>query len=159
VVEITVRAPLADVCATVSMPYSRTFNVGKLPVGEYRVNARERVIPFLPDSTDSTVAESFASASFTVVAAPTLFAARPNPTSSATEIAFALPADGAATLRVYDVAGRLVRTLAEGPTTAGVHHARWDGLDARGRAVRSGIYFAKLTAGTTIRSERILWLR
>jgi hypothetical protein len=93
------------------------------------------------------------------IAVPALLGARPNPTSSVTEIAFALPADGAATLRVYDVAGRLVRTLVEGLTTAGVHRARWDGLDARGRVVRSGIYFAKLTAGTTIRSERILLLR
>jgi len=94
-----------------------------------------------------------------VVAAPTLLGARPNPTSGATEIAFALPADGTATLRVYDVTGRLVRTLAEGPMTAGVHRARWDGLDARGRAARSGIYFTKLTAGPATRAERILLLR
>jgi len=57
------------------------------------------------------------------------------------------------------VTGRLVRTLAEGPMTAGVHRARWDGLDARGRAARSGIYFAKLTAGPATRAERILLLR
>jgi len=92
-------------------------------------------------------------------AAPALLAAHPNPTSGQTEIGFTLPADGRAALRVYDVAGRLVRTLAEGPMTAGVHRARWDGLDTRGRAARSGIYFAKLEFGKTLRSERILLMR
>jgi len=91
--------------------------------------------------------------------APALLAAHPNPTSGQTEIGFTLPADGRAALRVYDVAGRLVRTLAEGPMAAGVHRARWDGLDTRGRAARSGIYFAKLEFGKTLRSERILLMR
>jgi len=91
--------------------------------------------------------------------APALLAAHPNPTSGQTEIGFTLPADGRAALRVYDVAGRLVRTLAEGPMAAGVHRARWDGLDTRGRAARSGVYFAKLEFGKTLRSERILLMR
>jgi flagellar hook capping protein FlgD len=94
-----------------------------------------------------------------VAPAPALLGARPNPTSGVTEVAFSLPADARATLRVYDVAGRLVRTLAEGSMTAGVHRARWDGLDARGRLARSGIYFAKLEVGRAIQSERILLLR
>jgi hypothetical protein len=93
------------------------------------------------------------------VAAPMLLGAQPNPTSGVTEIGFALPADARGTLRVYDVAGRLVRTLTEGPMTAGVHRARWDGLDARGHAVRTGVYFAKLEVGKAIHSERILLLR
>ncbi len=92
-------------------------------------------------------------------AAPALLAARPNPTSGSTDIGFVLPADARVTLRLYDVAGRLVRTLVEGSMPAGAHRARWDGLDARGRAARSGIYFAKLQAGATIRSEQILLLR
>ena len=91
--------------------------------------------------------------------APALLAAHPNPTSGQTEIGFTLPADGRATLRVYDVAGRLVRTLAEGPMTSGIHRASWNGRDDRGRTARSGIYFAKLQVGKTLRSERILLLR
>jgi|GEM_PF-1597363 len=90
---------------------------------------------------------------------PALLAARPNPTSGVTEVGFSLPTEARVTLRVYDIAGRLVRTLAEGPTTAGVHRTRWDGLDARGHAARSGIYFAKLEVGKTLQSERILLLR
>ncbi len=112
---------------------------------------------------DATALSSFNSAveigTASPPAAPALLAARPNPTSGSTEIGFVLPADARVTLRVYDVAGRLIRTLVAGPTPAGAHRARWDGLDARGHAARSGIYFAKLQAGGTIRSEQILLLR
>jgi len=94
-----------------------------------------------------------------VVAAPALFAARPNPTAGQTEIAFVLPVDSRVTLHIYDVAGRLVRTLAEGLTPAGIHRASWNGTDDRGRTARSGIYFAKLQVGKTLQSERILLLR
>ena len=76
-----------------------------------------------------------------------------------TEIGFMLPSDARVNLRVYDVRGRLVRTLIQGPVPAGVHRARWDGADGRGRTARSGIYFAKLEVGETIRSERILLMR
>jgi hypothetical protein len=93
------------------------------------------------------------------VAAPALFAARPNPSAGQTEIAFVLPADSRVTLHVYDVAGRLVRTLVDGTMPAGVHRAGWNGADDRGRAARSGLYFAKLEVGKTVRSERILLLR
>jgi flagellar hook capping protein FlgD len=93
------------------------------------------------------------------VAAPALLGARPNPTSGVTEIGFVLPSDARVTLHVYDVAGRLVRTLIDGPVPAGVQRARWDGKDRNGRVAVSGLYFAKLTVGATVRSERVLLLR
>ncbi|HEY2924997.1 MAG TPA: FlgD immunoglobulin-like domain containing protein [Candidatus Eisenbacteria bacterium] len=93
------------------------------------------------------------------VAAPALLGARPNPSAGQTEIGFVLPADARVTLRVYDVAGRLVRTLIDGPMPAGVHRARWDGTDDRGRAARSGIYFTTTKVGAKILSERIMLLR
>jgi hypothetical protein len=92
------------------------------------------------------------------VAAPALLGARPNPTSGATEIGFVLPADARVSLRIYDVHGRLVRTLIDATMPAGVHRAIW-GAGDRERVAKSGIYFAKLKVGTTERSERILLLR
>jgi hypothetical protein len=94
-----------------------------------------------------------------VVVAPMLLKARPNPSAGGTEIGFVLPAEARVSLRVYDVSGRLVRTLVDGPRTPGVHRVQWDGTDTRGRTARSGIYFAKFEAGSVKRSERIILMR
>jgi len=47
---------------------------------------------------------------------------------------------------VFDVAGRLVATLVDGPQPAGPGSADWDGRDARGAAVSSGVYIYRITA-------------
>ena len=74
-----------------------------------------------------------------------LYPSRPNPApGGVTQFRFALPTTQPATLRVYDVAGRLVRRLHEGPAAAGFHDVRWDGTDRAGRTVPSGTYFARL---------------
>jgi FlgD Ig-like domain len=93
------------------------------------------------------------------IPAPTVYRARPNPFSGATEIAFAVPEAGRVSLRVYDAAGRLVRTLVDGPREAGVARVSWDGRDQAGRGARSGIYFVRLSAAGAERSVRIVKLR
>jgi len=70
---------------------------------------------------------------------------RPNPFNPVTTIAFGLPSEGAVDLSVYDAAGRLVTTLVRGARSAGPHVATWDGTDARGASVGSGVYFFRLT--------------
>jgi hypothetical protein len=79
--------------------------------------------------------------------APRAFAlagAVPNPFNPQTTVHFTLPAAGHATLRLYDVQGRLVRTLVDGARAAGPNEVRWDGRDQHGRASASGTYFARL---------------
>lgn len=72
----------------------------------------------------------------------------PNPFNPATEIRFELASPGEVALRVYDVSGRLVRTLATGAHPAGEHVVRWDGRDDGGAPVSTGVYFYRLeTAG------------
>ena len=73
-----------------------------------------------------------------------LLGAVPNPFNPATEIRFALPAEAAVSLRVYDVAGRLVRSLVGDRLPAGEHAAYWDGRDDGGRSAASGAYLARL---------------
>ncbi len=70
---------------------------------------------------------------------------RPNPFNPTTTISFGLPAAARATLRVYDTAGRTVRTLIDGPQTAGFHEVPWDGRDDRGTGVATGVYFYRLS--------------
>lgn len=70
--------------------------------------------------------------------------ARPNPLTGSTTLQFALPSDGAVSLSIFDVAGRKVRSLVDGPMAAGPHAIVWDGQDDLGHPVSAGIYWAHL---------------
>ncbi len=72
--------------------------------------------------------------------------ARPNPSRAGTVISFALPAAGAASLKLYSVDGRLVRTLLDGQTDAGVHEIAWDGKGDTGFRAATGVYLYQLEA-------------
>ncbi len=73
-------------------------------------------------------------------------AVRGNPFRAATALEASLPAAGSARLRLFDVTGRLVRTLWSGPLPAGIHAFAWDGRTDGGSPVPAGIYFARLDA-------------
>jgi hypothetical protein len=83
----------------------------------------------------------------------------PNPFNPRTEIAFSLAAYGPATVEILDLRGRRVRTLWSGRLAAGDHHLPWDGLDGHGRAVASGVYFARLTADGQRTTAKMLLAR
>lgn len=71
----------------------------------------------------------------------------PNPFNPVTSIGYDVPAGGGkVTIEVFDVAGRLVRTLVDGFVGEGVRGTVWDGRDAEGVEVSSGVYFCKMTA-------------
>ena len=72
---------------------------------------------------------------------------------------FGKPAAGGIGIGIYDVAGRRVCTLLKGTAQAGMASARWDGRDDSGRAVASGIYFARMAAAGTVRMARIVLVR
>ncbi len=75
----------------------------------------------------------------------------PNPFNPQTTLVMDLPRAGPVTLTVIAADGTLVRTLLQGWCAAGPHTIPWDGRDAAGRAVASGVYLCRLTwaAGTT----------
>ncbi len=84
--------------------------------------------------------------------APMAFAlrgSRPNPFSGRTSVAFDVPTGGGEVrIEVYDVSGRRVRVLVEGPESAGRRMVAWDGSDEGGRRVASGVYYCRMKAGT-----------
>ncbi len=85
---------------------------------------------------------------------------RPNPGVGATLIRYALPADAArATLAVYDLSGRRVRTLVDGPVPAGAHEALWNGLSDSGHPANTGIYFYRLTVGRETAVRKLAFMR
>jgi hypothetical protein len=84
---------------------------------------------------------------------------RPNPFNPATEITYSVDRDGRVRLAVYDVGGRLIRTLVDRPMPAGTHSADWDGRDDGGRAVASGVYFYRLQVGKRTLTRKALLLK
>ena len=63
------------------------------------------------------------------------------------EIRFDIPTARDVQLRIYNQLGQTVRTLVDQRMKAGTHALQWDGADAMGRAVASGVYFYNLEAG------------
>jgi flagellar hook assembly protein FlgD len=85
--------------------------------------------------------------------------ARPNPFNPKTVISYELPQTSQVQLVIYDVAGRVVRTLVDGQRPAGSHGAEWDGRDDGGRPVGSGIYFYAMRAGAWQSQKRLTVLK
>jgi subtilisin family serine protease len=89
---------------------------------------------------------------------------RPNPVRTFTQVDFELagvPGSMPVSLRVYDAAGRLVRTLLQDyvePVPAQCT-VTWDGHDDRGRRASSGIYYYRLEVGEAVESRRLVLLR
>ncbi len=76
-----------------------------------------------------------------------VYPAVPNPLTRSTRIRFDLAERSSVSLVIYDVSGRVVRTLAHDALGAGSHSRVWDGLDTAGRHAAAGVYFYRLVAG------------
>ena len=83
----------------------------------------------------------------------------PNPFNPLTRISFRLERDAQVSLRVYDVQGRLVRTLVDDYLAAGPRLVEWDGSDDQGRSVASGTYYLRLQGGGTYLSRTVNLLK
>jgi hypothetical protein len=83
----------------------------------------------------------------------------PNPFNPATTITFKLPREANVTLEVYDVLGREIRTLATGVLRPGAHNYTWDGKDAKGTQVPSGVYFYQLRTDGFIQTKAMMLLK
>jgi Peptidase family C25/FlgD Ig-like domain len=88
-----------------------------------------------------------------------LHPAHPNPTRGSTNIRFALPRQTHVNLRVYDVAGRLVRTLLSGEVGAGEGVKIWDGRNDRGGQAAGGVYFYRLETGEQTLTRKMILVR
>lgn len=75
-----------------------------------------------------------------------LYGARPHPVDGPSVVAFQVPASTRVELGLFDVAGRQVRSLANGMFEAGAHDIAWDGKDSNGRELASGVYFLRMDA-------------
>jgi len=86
--------------------------------------------------------------------APALYQNSPNPFNPVTSIAYSIPRTGRVTLRVYDIEGKVVRTLVDAQQQLGPHTVAWQGLDDAGVRVASGVYLYRLTFDTELVDTR-----
>jgi hypothetical protein len=84
----------------------------------------------------------------------------PNPFNPATRIQYNLSSPGRIRLDVTNVLGQRVRTIVDGPQSAGMHATEWNGTDNAGAAQSSGPYFYRLQVdGKTLQTKKMLLVR
>jgi hypothetical protein len=83
----------------------------------------------------------------------------PNPFKPATTIEYTLSEQSSAVLGIYDATGRLVARLDQGVRDAGTHRVEWNGRDADGRAVGSGVYFYRLEGAPSVAPKKMVLVR
>ncbi|MBT7311768.1 T9SS type A sorting domain-containing protein, partial [bacterium] len=88
-----------------------------------------------------------------------LLPCQPNPSQGNTSIAFNLGRSGMATLEIYDVAGRLVRTLLKGEKPEGPSSVIWDGCNDTGHRLGAGTYFYRLQTKSGETTRKMLLVR
>lgn len=85
----------------------------------------------------------------------------PNPFNPSTMIDYSIPEGESILVRliVYDIRGRLIRTLVCEEKNPGFYSVRWDGKDGTGREVGSGVYVYKMIAGSSSLAKKMVILR
>ncbi len=93
--------------------------------------------------------------------APTLALGQnfPNPFNPSTAISYTIAVADKVRLDVFDLAGRVIRTLVDGYQPAGGHTVQWDGIDNAGRPTASGVYFYRLETGSGSQSRSMLLMK
>ncbi len=95
-----------------------------------------------------------------LLSVPALYDGIPNPFNPSTRIRYDVPSPGGTiAIAVYDVSGRLVRTLVEAHETPGEKSVTWDGRNNRGEDVSSGVYFCRMTLGSFSQTRKMVLLR
>ena len=124
-------------------------------------NFRLAVVPVFVDAQQGMKAMGTAKSQLATpqVQKTALLAARPNPFNPMTKLEFTLRQAGPVSLAIYNVRGELVDRLVDRAYEAGTHAAEWRGLDARGQASPSGIYFAQMKADGVVMTQRLTLVR
>jgi hypothetical protein len=83
----------------------------------------------------------------------------PNPFNQSTKISYQLAKSGLVNLKIYNIAGQLVKTLVNGIQPKGSHNVKWDGQDESGNSVSNGVYIYWLQAGIISQTRKMIVLR
>jgi hypothetical protein len=143
------------------------MNILVYNIGNEAIKAGENVLVTIPVTGDMTLTEVDAAdfygntLSYTAHILPSRFELAqnyPNPFNPSTTINLALPVASDYTVAIYNIAGQLIRAYS-GNANAGVKSIVWDGKDASGNQVASGIYFYKAQAGSFSATKKMLLMK
>jgi hypothetical protein len=135
---------------------------GAFPVGPGRIGTFSYTIRAVDGSSlrNAAVSPESGSYSFSVLPSRPRFAAEgPNPFEERASFRLTLPKASSVRFTIYDVSGRLVRRVADGPREAGEALLEWDGTTGEGRRAAPGVYFYRLEADGFSRTGRLVHLR
>jgi hypothetical protein len=118
------------------------------PEGSGDFMMRLKVIPLGPTGVNENTSKPFSTFNFAPIT--------PNPVKTTGTIKYQLPTAQRITLKVYAASGELVRTLVDEPQTAGTHAVVWDGRDAQGKEVASGVYLCRLQGENEGMTEKLI---
>jgi len=162
----TAKVVVSNGCSVVGSIYSRSIEIAELAA--FQSHTLQPAAPAVLATLDAGFANlgagppspadgSDAAADANLGLAFELAQNTPNPFKPSTTIRFALPESRNVDLKVFDLAGRAVKTLAAGSLEPGLHTLQWDGTSDRGKRLASGVYFYRLVAGND-RAEKKLVL-
>ncbi len=83
----------------------------------------------------------------------------PNPFNMETRFMYDLPEPGFVEIKLYDAGGHFIRDLVRRQQPAGCHQAVWDGNDAQGNGVSTGIYLLQMAAGSFTAHRKIMLIK
>ena len=129
-------------------------NTGGISAGAFTI-AQLRRIAADPEGPTAILEEENAAAPKTY----SLSNAFPNPFNPNTTIRYSVPKTGPVQLTIYNMLGQQVRILVDGVQSAGTHQITWDGRNANGRGVSSGVYLYRLTAESFNQTKKMLLLK
>jgi hypothetical protein len=153
-----------EVVAIEDTPLARSVSVRESrritgTLGPANVERRWRLVVGTPRYVEETARRL--GAEFATQLGQFAFAVGPNPFRGASGTVFALtvPASAHARVDVYNVQGRRVSTLFDGPLEPGIHRVSWNGVNAQGAHVAPGIYFARMKADEFEAVRKVVLLR
>ena len=83
----------------------------------------------------------------------------PNPFNSTVTIDYTLPETGNISIKIYDIAGRLVSTLVDEQKPEGEYSTQWNGANSNGNNVSAGIYFYRVETGKFVQTKKMLLMK
>jgi hypothetical protein len=83
----------------------------------------------------------------------------PNPFNGSISVPYSIDSAGTVTVSIYDVAGRLVRILYQDRREPGIYEAEWDGCDAAGKRLSSGVYFCTIATEDFTGTQKIVFVK